>query len=170
MTDEIQWMSYELMRRFCPAVDGPRWRTLHGSAVAMNNGTQNGYNETESHADFINGMDFAAPLPRYDKMQRLFQGSFFTGKRDGDLIWCVPGVDGIDATKPLPTIDEIVERNWYVVAVCTGSPPFHFRPTWGGWIVYPFILDRLVAFEAKYFTTWDETFLPDPLTQYVRKA
>lgn len=169
MTKEIQIMSFELMKRFCPTMSGNRWKTLHGYTVAMNNGSQNGYGDIP-HADYVNNIDLSASLPRYDKMQRVFQGSFITGTLEGDgdkLLLCIPGIDAIDATKPMPTVDEIVDNNWYSIAVCTGNPPFHFRPAWGGQIVYPFILDRPIYFEAKYFTSWNETFLPNPLKIYL---
>lgn len=169
MTKEIQLMSFELMKRFCLAVDGNRWRILHGYKVAMNNGSQNGFDGSTLHADFVNNIDTSTSLPRYDKMQRVFQGSFITGILEGDKIWCKPGIDAIDATNPLPTVDEIIKRNWFTVAICTGNPPFHFRPNWGNncWIVYPFILDRPVSFEARYFAEWNETFLPNPVTVYL---
>lgn len=169
MTKEIQLMSFDLMRHFCSVIDGNKWRILHGYKVAMNNGSQNGFNGTP-HADFVNNKDISASLPRYDKMQRVFQGTFITGSLQNNRILCIPGIDAIDATKPMPSIENIIERNWYTIATCTGNPPFHFRGQWGSgcWIAYPFILDRIVTYESKYFAEWNETFLPDPITIYLQ--
>ena len=213
MTESIQWMSYDLMKHFCDAASGQRWRILHRVGIAMNNGDANGYDGSIAHRDYVNGLDLKAvklngspDLPRYDKMQRTFQGSFITGKlgysvmiafmdalrlvrqtilaprktartfrssvqslSSNNIIWCTPGVDAIDAKKPMPSVETIIDKNWYSVAVCAANPPFHFRGQWGSGcvIVYPFILDRPISFEAKFFTSWDETFLPDPIKVYL---
>lgn len=177
MTKDIQLMSFDLMRHFCSAITPERWRILHGYRTAMNNFPQNGFDGGTPHADFVNGLDLMASLPRYDKC-RTFQGSFITGRLEGSLIWCQPGVDGIDARSfryvpgtlaAAETLKQIIDRHWYSIAICTGDPPFHFRSQWGSgcMIAYPFIMDRLVAFEARFFAPWNETFLPDPLKSYV---
>lgn len=191
MTEAIQWMSYDLMRHFCSAVTPTRWRILHRVAIAMNNGQANGFDGGTPHRDYINRKDLTAvklngspDYPRYDKCQRTFEGSFITGVRDGNVIWCAPGIDAIDArsfkypartnVNDAPTaaqkaiLDSIIEHGWYSTAVCAADPPFHFRGQWGSGcvIVYPFILDRAVSYEAKFFEPWDETFLPDPVKVY----
>jgi hypothetical protein len=186
MTADIQWMSFDLMRAVWAQLDNngaitpERWRILHGYGIAMNNGRQNGFNDTEPHADYVTlypkVRDASYSLPRYDKMQRTFQGSFITGQLDGNFIYCSPGIDAIDANgfsyKPgtpeaAVTLKKIIDNAWYSVAIGTGDPPYHFRSQWGkGWIVYPFILDRTVRFDASYFARWDEAYLPEPLKTY----
>jgi hypothetical protein len=173
MSEDIQWMSYDLMRHFCVNVTPNRWRTLHGYNVAMNNRT--GFNGDTPFADYVNREDLDASLPRYDKMQRTFEGSFITGHLDGNLIWCEPGIDGINAVgftylpgtpEAADVLAEIIDKRWYSIAVCTGNPPFHFRANWGGWIVYPFIFDRPISFESRFFQRWERDYLPAPLEVY----
>ena len=166
MTRAIQLMSYELMQEFCTGLTKERWRIAHQHDFAMNNGAQNGFDGGTPHVDYVNGRDVGASLPRYDKMQRVFQGSFITGTLNGDLITCTPGIDAIDATKPLPSIQQILHRRWYVIATAVGEPPFFVRGQWGGYLIYPFILDRPVSFESRWFAAWNEDGPPDPLKVY----
>lgn len=192
MTESIQWLSYDLMHLFCSAASGERWRTLHRVGIAMNNGAANGFDGGTPHRDYINKIDLDATklngepdLPRYDKMQRTFQGSFITGTLDRKVIWCVPGVDAIDARDfhyptranlsdpPTPAqweiLNIVIAKDWISTAVCAANPPFHLRGKWGAGclIVYPFILDRPVSFEARFFTPWNETYLPNPTKVYL---
>lgn len=156
MTPEIQQMSYDLMARFCPTLDDGRWRTMHGNTLAMCNGT--GFGKP--------AVDSGEELPKYDKV-RTFQGSFRTGVSDGRLITMIPGIDGIDATKTMPSIDTIIAKHWYSIAVNVGDPPFHFRPSWGGVIAYPFIMKTVMSFEAEFFAAWNADEPPDPLRTYL---
>jgi len=164
MTEPIQRLSYELMKRFCPTMDGGRWATMHGSFLAMCNRTGFG-DPNNPRRDYINGLDLTAELPRYDKC-RTFQGSFITGRLEGNLIVCTPGVDGIDANAPLPTVDEVIAKHWYSVAINTGEPPFHWRPNWGGVIVFPFIMRGVMKFESQFFAAWDSDVYPNPIVTY----
>ena len=166
MTRGIQLMSFALMLHLNPLITAKKWHALHGSAVAMNNGKQNGYNNDIPHVDFVSGIDVGASLPRYDKMQRTFQGTFITGTLEGDRIVCRPGVDGIDAMQPLPDVETIVRKNWYVVAVTAGDVIYNFPQGLGAWVVYPFIFSKPISFEARYFQHWDRDYLPDPLKVY----
>lgn len=167
MTREIQLMSYELMKQFCTGLTKTRWRTAHTWDFAMNNGGQNGYDGGTALADYVNNRDLDARLPRYDKMQRIFQGSFITGILNGNYITCRPGIDAIDSRRPLPPIQEILDRRWYVIATAVGNPPFYVRGHWGGYLVYPFILDRDVSYESRFFVRWEEDYPPNPLTIYL---
>jgi hypothetical protein len=201
MTESIQRMSYALMLHFAPNLPPTKWRALHGYFLAMNNGAQNGFDGGVPHADFINGRDVTASLPRYDKMQRCFQGSFIRGEpgysvtqalrqaftlmrktvmaprsvmfrksfralAQNNILRCRPDVHGIDATKPLPSIAEIVAKNWYVTAVTAGNEIHNFPQGDGATIVYPFIFDREITFPLEWFEAWDENYLPNPLEFY----
>lgn len=188
MTRDIQLMSYDLMSYFHPAVkaDREKWRTTHNHKYAMNNGQGNGYpapgdSVIVSHVDYVTAYpdvrDATATFPRYDKMQRTFAGSFITGRLEGKVIWCEPGVDAIDARnfsyipgteEAKKTLDEILVKHWISFAVAAGERgPFRMGGHWGdGFIVFPFILDRPVSFESRFFESWDETFYPDPLKVY----
>lgn len=166
MTEEIQRMSFELMKRFCPTMDGDKWRKMHRWNLAMNNG--NGFDNPNGdlRRDYINGLDLTAEYAKYDKV-RTFQGSFRTATLNGNLITCTPGEDGIDSTKPMPSIETIIAKRWYSIAVNVGDPPFHWRPEWGGIIVFPFILNKPMTFEVEFFAPWDDTVYPDPIQTYL---
>lgn len=184
MTKDIQWMSYDLQRHFCDGVTKGRWRNpLHNHAFAMTNkGAGFDYPGTVLR-DYVNGRDLNATdnlgrpaLPKYDKI-RTFQGSFITGTLDGNLIWCQPGVDGIDAQdfayipgtpEAAATLQNIIDKCWYSVGVAVGNPPFHIRAQWGAGcvIAFPFIFSKPTAYEARFFERWEEDFLPDPVKIY----
>jgi hypothetical protein len=190
MTKDIQLMSYDLMAYFHPAVraDKGKWRSAHGGAFAMNNGGWNGYDHPSDPRpliDYVNNRDLNAlnpvgnpAYPNYDKMQRTFAGSLITGRKDGDLIVCEPGVDAIDArgfryipgtSESRSILDKIIAKHWFSFAVAEGAAGvFKIRPQWGdGIIVFPFIMDRPVSFESRFFAAWDETYWPEPLRAYL---
>ncbi len=172
ITRDMQLMSYELMLHFAPALPREKWRVLHRFDKAMTNGGQNGFDGVDAlgrpvlHADYINNRDLTAPLPRYDKMQRSFQGSFIRGEAVGDELVCRPGVHGIDATRPMPSVAEIVANNWFIRAVTAGEEVDNFPQGDGYPIVYPFIFDRPISFPLAWFERWDREYLPDPLRFY----
>jgi hypothetical protein len=96
---------------------------------------------------------------------------------NNNVIWCEPGVDAIDARnftynpgtpEAAITLQQIIEKRWISFGVAeTETVPFRLKDHWGeGWIVYPFILDRPVSFEARFFERWDADFLPNPLQSY----
>lgn len=165
MTDDIQRMSYALARHFAPSIDGRKWRAMHGDQVAMNNGEQNGFGQTP-HRDVINGEDLSASLPRYDKMQRSFAGSFIRGDVMGSALYCTPGLHGIDANKPLPDTETIVRNNWYVIACTAGDRIWNFPHGDGDPVVYPFIFDRVISFPLIWFARWEREYLPNHLIAY----
>jgi len=167
MTADIQRMSYELMRKINPSVTGNIWRNCHSDGRAMTN--FNGYIDKTGgipRADYINNRDLTAPLPAYDKPQRLFGGSFVRGVAQNGRLICTAGIHGIDADAPLPSIDEIIKNHWYTVAVNVNSD-FTVMSDWsqgqGGHIVFPFIFRGVIEFDLQYFERWDKDELPDPL-------
>lgn len=179
MTRSIQYMSYDLMAYFHPAVkaDREKWRICHGHSFAMNNKPQNGYDGGIPHRDYINQRDLLSTFPRYDKMQRTFAGSLITGKSEGKLIWCTPGIDALDASsfiyepgtpEAAKILEQVIAKRWYSYAVADGDKgPFKIKGHWGeGIIVFPFLLDRPVSFESRFFVAWDAAFPPDPLEVY----
>jgi len=168
MTREVQEMSFALMRHFNPGITGKAWRKVHLWDKAFNNFTGFG-DKKKPHRDFINDKDPKAPLPKYDKAQRLCGGQFIRGEVRGKKLVCVPGVHGIDARKPMPTIDEIVENNWYLFAITLFSKPGrvgHFPQGKDDPVAIPFIFDREIEFDLKLFDKWESDELPDPLKMY----
>ncbi len=179
MTEAIQWLGYDLMAHFHPAVkaDPEKYSIMHGWNVMMCNRT--GFYQPDSpKRDYVNRRDLTSPLPEYDKAQRTCAGSFITGRVEGNLIWCEPGKDAIDARGFVyncgtPEADamlkKIIDNAWYLYAIGeTAQGPYKIRGQWipDGIIVFPFILDRPVSFERRFFAPWDETYLPDPLKVY----
>ena len=174
MTQAIQLLSWNLMRHFCPPMEPKKWRAAHKHDRAMNNGDQNGYDGGIAHADWVNNLDLKATLPRYDKMQRGFGGTFFRAVDEGDRLRCDPGIHGIDATRALPSIETIVANNWFVYGVSIGvNDPArisHFPQAYydgiGYPLVYPFIFDRPIYFRKDEAERWVGDTLPDPLRIY----
>lgn len=174
MTEAMQLMSFELMRRVNPSITAKVWRALHKWGLCLNNEPRDGFDGGIAHRDYVSRLDLDADtLPRYDKMQRTFQGTFIRGDAVGDRLVCKPGVHGIDARKlPYPTPTEIVERNWYVIAVNAGPShapqnASHFAQGKGGLVVYPFIFDAEISFPLAYFARWESDDLPDPVRMYL---
>ena len=167
MTEEIQRMSYALMQHFAPTLAKKKWRALHGHFLAMTNGEQNGFDGGTPHSDYINNVDIGTSLPRYDKMQRSFQGSFIRGDVVNGTLVCKPGIHGIDSTRPLPSINDIVSNNWYVTAVTAGTTIHNFPQGDGQTIVYPFIFDRPISFPLQWFQVWERDYLPNPFEFYL---
>lgn len=169
MTQEIQWMSYDLMFHFNRNVITPQiWTTVHRHDKAFNN--FNGFEKSgDPRRNFILDTNRGYPLPRYDKAQRVSGGQFLRGTVRGDKLVCVPGVHGIDATKPLPSIQTIVDNNWYVLAVTLygeTNPVGHFPQGKGGPVAIPFILSKEVEYPLSWFERWQRESLPDVLRFY----
>jgi hypothetical protein len=154
MTRDIQLMSYELMAHFSPAVkaDKEKWHTIHGYKVCMNNFAANGFDGGTAHPDYVNNRDLNATNPlKYDKMQRTFSGSFITGRLEGNVIWCEPGKDAIDARnfvyepgtpEASITLKSILDNHWYSYGVVETKQLFSAQDNWGMGILFSFILDR----------------------------
>jgi len=93
-----------------------------------------------------------------------------------NVLRCRPGVDGIDATTPFPTVQEIIDRNWFAYSVSLGTRDErridHFpqgEDLQGNQhpVAVPFIFDRDIQFPLEWFTPWDEDFEPDPTVLYL---
>lgn len=179
MTRAIQEMSYALMLAFCPTVTRKQWRKLHDCDNAMNNGDSGYYSQNPNGsecggywADWINNLNTSAQNPRYDKM-RTFQGTFIRGDEQGDIIVVRAGVHCIDTRKPLPSVQTIIDNNWFSYAVNSApdsnmSNISYFAQGGGLPIVYPFISNRdTTTFNKDFFMRWEADTLPDPLKVYV---
>ena len=145
MTEEIQRMSYNLMRHFNQAITGAIWRRCHSHDRAFNNfiGFPNS-NGGDLRRDYINQRDLQASYPGYDKAQRLVGGQFVRGEVRGDKLVMIAGVHGVDRMKPMPDIQTIVNNNWYMRALNVKSQPSPFGGIdWDqgdqGPVVFPFI-------------------------------
>lgn len=177
MTDSIQQMSYDLMLYFNKAIQTPDWNpkkiwtNIHDHDRAFTNG-QGFNNDGDPRRNYILKENLDSPFPKYDKQGRLCGGAFIRGLAEVDslgreIIRCKPGVHGIDATKPLPSIQTIVNNNWYFFAInYFPTHVEHFAQGQGQPIAIPFIFDRDVKFERKFFEVWESDVLPNPLKIY----
>jgi hypothetical protein len=111
------------------------------------------------------------------KTAQTFRSSF-QSLSSNNVIWCEPGVDAIDARnfsyvpgtpEAEATLENILAQQWIGYGVAEGDTGvFKIRPQWGdGFIAFPFILDRAVSFESRFFAAWDETYYPEPLKVYL---
>ena len=169
MTEEIQRMSFNLMAHFCPSITTNIWNHVHSWDRAYNN--KLGFPNAQGGSlrrDYINDTDRNAPLPAYDKAQRMTGGNFVRGIERGDLLVLQAGIHGIDATKPMPSIETIVANNWYVVSVNVGpvsneGAVSYWAQGKGYPIVFPLIFAGEIVFPLSYFERWEGDTLPDPL-------
>lgn len=170
MSSDIQMMSYELMHKLNDQITGDLWRKVHSHDRAFTNKPQNGFDGGTPHADFVNMVDLTTSLPRYDKAQRVCGGMFLRGVVNGSVLTCHPGIHGIDANKPMPSVQTIIENNWFVYAVSTGvnneAVISHFPQGKGGPVAIPFIFSGLINFPLEYLEPWEADTLPDPLKIY----
>lgn len=168
MTEEIQQMSFALMKHFNPDITSKRWTAVHDHDRAFTN--KNGFGKkTAPRRNFITSSNPGAPLPKYDKAQRLTGGQFVRGEVRGDKLVCIPGIHGIDANQPMPSIQTIVDNNWYMHAITLFNKKTkvgHFPQGQGGPVVIPFIFAREIEFPLEYFENWESDELPDPLKMY----
>lgn len=174
MTENIQRMSFALMKHFNNDINEKIWTAVHNGERAFTNyqGFGPGKKSGAPRKNFISGADLGdnIELPKYDKMGRVCGGMFIRGMEQSGYLVCKPGIHGIDARKPLPDIDTIVEKNWYFFALAwypgkNNKPGYvaHLPSGPEGKIAIPFIFDREVKFPIKYFEKWDSNELPDPL-------
>lgn len=163
MTEDIQKMSFELMQHFNKAITAELWTKVHRHDKAFNN--FNGFEKDgEPRANFITKKNLTSPLPKYDKMGRLCGGMFVRGIVQGDKLVFQPGIHGIDADKPMPSLQEIIDNNWYFFAVNfhENGKVSHFPQGKGEPVAIPFIFNREISFPLSLFERWEENTLPDP--------
>ena len=170
MTEEVQHMSYDLMVHFNDQITPNLWTKVHDGDRAFTNflgfGTRPGCGGPRKN--YIKNEDMTYPLPKYDKAQRVCGGQFVRGIERGGMLVIRPGIDAIDATKLMPSIETIVANNWYGFAVVVGPEGnegaiSHFPQGQGGPVAIPFIVDREISFPLAYFERWEGDTLPDPL-------
>ena len=169
MTRSIQLLSYDIMWNMNPTISINNWTAVHDHDRAFTNGQGFG-DSSDPRVNYLTGENLFAEEPKYDKAQRVCGGSFIRGDAVGDKLICRPGIHGIDPNN-LPTMQEVIERNWFIYAVSTGandeSAISHFPQGHGLPVVIPFIFENDIEFELKYFQRWEGDELPDPLRVYL---
>jgi hypothetical protein len=85
-----------------------------------------------------------------------------------NVLRCVAGIHGIDADKPMPDTQTILDNNWYIYAVSMDTPTniSHFPQGQGGPVLIPFIIRGAIEFPLQHFERWERDYLPDPLKVY----
>ncbi len=170
-TKDMQLLSFAL-NRHNPSYTGEKWRSVHWFKRAFNN--NNGFDDPgDPRRDYVNGRDlqavFANGLPALPKMMKaiICGGMFIRGDvANGELV-CMPGVHAIDATKPMPTVDEVLARNWYFAAVTADEDSVvHFPQGNGLPVLIPYFLAVQVTYPLSWFEPWDSSVLPNPLKIY----
>lgn len=168
-TESMQRTSYQL-NAFNPFFTGNKWRSVYDYKAAFTN--QNGFGDSgDPRADYINRLDLTKPLPKLMKAI-ICGGMFIRGEVVGSNLVCYPGVHAIDANKPMPSVGEIMVKNWYYVATTAnqrgdGTWAVNNFPQGGGQnVLIPYALREPVTYPLSWFRRWEEDFLPDPLRYY----
>lgn len=143
-------------------------RSFQGSFIT---GTLNGYSAWSAVLNVLHTI-------RIRQFKQSFRAMRAINSLTPNLIWCEPGQDAIDARgfvyepgtlEAQETLKKIIDHHWFVVGVAEyASYAVRFKGHWlpEGWIVYPFILDRAVSFEARFFRRWESEHYPHPTTIY----
>lgn len=162
-TEELQRLSFDLMRWGNPLITAQNWRVVYKDDVAFTNNQSWGDNQVR--ADYINGLDLSAPLPKLMKVT-ICGGSLYGGIPEGDELTFRPGVDGIDANgAAIPPLETVIKNGWYFHAVTwiRNGVTSHFPQGHGGKVLIPLVLTIPVSYPLAWFERWDGVELPDPL-------
>lgn len=169
-TKDMQLMSWELMSRLNPSVTKKQWHKVFDERIAFTN--YQSWNDAtgKKRADFVNGLDTDAELPKKMKVT-LCGGSFYGGYAVGDRLWMYPGIHGIDANKPIPSIDTIIKNNWYFHAITwhdtkDGNKVYDFPQGNGGIVAILLVLSVPVSYPLAWFEPWKGNELPNHLMYY----
>lgn len=168
-TQALQSLSWEFTKFTNKLMTSVDWAYSFRGDVMLTNG--NGWDSKvepdDQRHDYVNN--------RYTSYEdpSLMDGLYCAGnfmphmdEYDGHL-WAVPGKSGVDVTKPLPTVKQIWDNNWYMRLTVnqrlSNSNPFDFPNGYGGGVFVPYFLKRAVPFTKTHFEKWDSDRLPDPL-------
>jgi hypothetical protein len=179
MTEAVQLLSFK-MNAHNPLFTGDKWRSVHNERIAFTN--EDGFDGENPRRDYVNRRDLSAVTdagtPALPKLKKAIVcgGNFIRGDVVGNTLVCTPGIHGIDANKPLPSVEEILAKHWYFIAT-TGGPDriFNFPQGEGMPVRMPYFLREPVAYEMTgekdgvrfvMFERWDRDTLPDPLVMY----
>lgn len=160
-TEPMQRMSYDINQgRITPT----QWTRIYGDTTALTN--NQGFGGSPPRRNYITGEDLDSPeLPKLLKAI-IFSGTFIRGIKSDTVLTCIPGIHGIDANKPLPSIEVVLKNNWYTWAVSADmKAAAHFIP--GTLTIVPYFLREVVTYPIKWFTPWKSNTLPDPLKFYL---
>lgn len=162
-TEELQRLSFDLMRWGNSLITAADWRVVYKNDVMLTNNQS--WGENQVRADYINGLNLDAPLPKLMKVT-ICGGSLYGGIPEGDELTFRPGVDGIDANgAAIPPLETVIKNGWYFHAVTwiRDGVIAHFPQGHGGKVLIPLVLTIPVSYPLAWFERWDGVELPDPL-------
>lgn len=164
-TEPLQRLAMAL-NAWNPLYTGTKFRSTYNGGIAFTN--NQGFDDPDAgpRRDYINGRDLTAEYPRLMKAI-ICGGMFIRGAVDGNYLVCYPGVHGIDANKPIPSADEVKERNWYFHAVTwDGTRVWNFPQGSGNPVLIPYVLRDPAPYPLSWFVRWNADALPDHLKIY----
>jgi hypothetical protein len=168
-TEDMQWLSWSLARHYNFLMTRMNWASVWaGDTWATNkNGWDNEKDPTDYRRDYVND--------RYDGygLPKVMDGIVFAGglynlqPRDGHL-WATPGVSGIDCNKPMPSMEEVIERRWFMRCTINGNNgPYDFAQGKGLPVYVPYFLTKEIPYTASHFKRWDSGSLTPPFRFYL---
>lgn len=156
-TPALQRLAFDLMVYKNPAITRTKFESVFASGTAFCN-NQHGIKDDDPQ--LMDGIVCA--------------GMFTTTQPVGGYMTMTPGVHAVDATKPLPSVAEVLERGWYFIAnTGQGSQgAFNFPQGMGGpvYIVYALVapvrypmsgVEEGISWTG--WARWDSTVRPDAL-------
>jgi hypothetical protein len=88
-------------------------------------------------------------------------GSLYQGVTDGKHLIQKPGIHAIDGNKPMPTIQEVLDKGWWFYATSWENPnASHFPQGRGGIVAMPHIISEDAYYPLWWFD-WYESYTPN---------
>jgi hypothetical protein len=169
-TREMQILSWEVMHLINPTITEGKWRAVFDDDRAYTN-EQGFSNGDDPRADYINGQDLGAELPKL--MRAILAGGAFIRGAMGSELTVTPGIGAVDCTKPLPSAQEVIDRHWYFDAT---TARYNAAGEWcvnpfpqgsGGPVAVVYFLNQPARYVGSWFAPWDSEVLPDPYKVYL---
>jgi hypothetical protein len=159
----LQGLSWNLMRHFNGVMTSKHWASVYNGDTAFTNGNgwDNAREPDDQRRDYVNDRYRGYDDPKLMKAI-ICAGSFYRGVVQGSELVMVPGIHGIDSNKPLPSIQTIINNNWYFYATLNSTNPSPFGQGQLGHVVVPYFLRMPSAYPLAFFERWKDTKLPNP--------
>ena len=162
-TKDMQLLARAIQLHFNDTITVKQSTAVFGETKAFTNTA--GFGGKEPRANYIAGTDLDAPLPRLQKA--IFcGGNFIRGSKEGSSFVTYPGVHGIDCNGPIPSLETVIENEWYFFATTlyrSITSYGHFPQGNFGPVAIPYFLIEPSKYPASWFTSWNSTSLPNPI-------
>jgi hypothetical protein len=148
--------------RFTAGLQQLAWDVMHSKNAAITyDGFRRVYGGTTA---FTNGHGIESDDPKL--MDGIIcAGMFLPGDVEGGYLVARPGIHAVDANKPLPSAQQVLDRGWWFVAN-TGQGAegaFNFPQGKFGPVYIVYALVEPVRYPLSWFARWDSDRLPDAL-------